>query len=99
MEAYAGPGWSRPSFMRRLAVLKARGWVRVVGSDDKSISPTAKVDQGSLYEATVFEDLRPVLPVSKQSPLSMNESRSELARVKKAAQEQLQRKGGKSSAA
>jgi hypothetical protein len=65
--------------MRRLNVLKARGWVRVIGSDDNPISPTARISQGESYEATVFEELGPVSSVPKQSHESEDGDLAELA--------------------
>ena len=91
MEAFAGPRWSRPSFYRRLSVIKEKGQVRVVdGGNGKSISPTEKVKRGDFYEATILDDPRSVSSVSEQSraPEAMDEAADAAV---KAAMELLQR--------
>jgi hypothetical protein len=73
--------------MRRLRVLKKRGWIRVVGGSLEE----SKTLQGAFYETT---DLAPGEPVSNQSQGGVGNTSSDLL---KAAKEQL--KKGKSHAA
>ena len=49
MQAYGGPGWSKPSFKRRLKTLKQRKWVGIVGKPDADLE---RAPEGSLFEAT-----------------------------------------------
>jgi hypothetical protein len=49
MQSFCGTGWSKPSFKRRLKVLKHREWIRIVGEPDADLERTP---QGSIFEAT-----------------------------------------------
>ena len=55
MQAHSKTGWSERSFTRRLNILKARGWVRIVGGGADGFLRTA---EGALYEAT---ELAPIV--------------------------------------
>jgi hypothetical protein len=49
MQSYGGPGWSKPSFKRRLKACKGKGWIRIVGQPDVDLE---RAPVGSLLEAT-----------------------------------------------
>src|SRR5262249_32647939 len=51
METFGGGGWSKSSFLRRMNILKARGWVTVVGQTER-IEEGERAGQGELFAAT-----------------------------------------------
>jgi hypothetical protein len=55
MQTHSKTGWSERSFTRRLNILKARGWVRIVGDGADGLGRTV---EGALYEAT---ELAPIV--------------------------------------
>ena len=85
--------------MRKLNVLKERGWVEVSGP----VAPTIRTAQGQLYRATEMAPEETTLELaSKQSHANQSHETVSLVSgdVCKAAREQLERlKRGKSSAA
>jgi len=51
MQNHGKAGWSKSAFDRRLRILKAREWIRIVG-DAEPILDRVRVSKGSLFEAT-----------------------------------------------
>jgi len=51
MQNHGKAGWSRSAFVRRLRILKAREWIRIVGNTDPIVD-RIRVSKGSLFEAT-----------------------------------------------
>jgi hypothetical protein len=49
MQRFSGANWSRPSFKRRLKMLKGRRWVGIVGQPGADL---ARAPKGSMFEAT-----------------------------------------------
>jgi hypothetical protein len=89
MQTHGKAGWSRSAFIRRLRILKARGWIRIVGDTELLVD---KVPEGLLIEAT---EKAPGAP----EPSVPNQCHDRID-VGKAALEQLERlKRGKLSAA
>ena len=86
MLAYGGPGWSKPSFKRRLKTLKQRKWVGIVGKPDADLE---RAPEGSLFEAT---EIAPgaSLQLGSNQDTAMNGAADAAA---KAAMELLQRLG------
>ena len=90
MQIHGKAGWSKSAFDRRLRILKARGWIRIIG-DPEALMDRVRVPEGSLFEATELAPGTPAPSVSNQC-----HDRD----VGKAAMEQLERlKRGKLPAA
>ena len=62
MQDFCGPGWSKPSFKRRLKTLKHRKWIAIVGEPDADLE---RAPVGSLFAATA---IAPGAPVPVGSP-------------------------------
>jgi hypothetical protein len=80
MHAHGKVGWSKPAFDRRLRIVKARGWIRIVG-DPQPLGDRIRTTTGTLFEAT---ELAPGAPLSTVSPPCQGD-------ISKAAMEQLER--------
>ena len=90
MQTHGKAGWSKSAFDRRLRIVKARKWIKIVG-DPEAIMDKVRVPEGSLFEATELAPGTPTPSVSNQC-----HDRD----VGKAAKEQLERlKRGKLPAA
>jgi hypothetical protein len=91
MQTHGKTGWSKSAFDRRLRIVKARGWIRIVGNPE-AIGDKVRVPEGSLFEATELAPGTPTPSVSNQC--------HDGGDVGKAALAQLERlKRGKLSAA
>jgi hypothetical protein len=89
MQIYGGSGWSKPSFKRRLKLLKHRGWIRIVGQADADLERTP---MGSLFETTEIAPGAPQQPGSDAVPESAAMAMSGAAdAAARAAMELLQR--------
>jgi hypothetical protein len=87
MQQYGGPGWSKPSFKRRLKILKERKLVGIVGSPDVDLE---RAPVGSYFEATEIAPGAPSSLGSARVPDSAAMSGTADAAAK-AAMELLQR--------
>ena len=88
MQIYGGSGWSKPSFKRRLKILKERKLVGIVGNPDADLESLERAPWGSLFEATEIAPGTSLPLGSKAAPAVMNEAADAAA---KAARELLER--------